>query len=299
MMHVGAVLPSVDTQRRQRLSLTAAAIHAENVGLNSVWHGDHLAIGAPSLDCAAALAAAAAVTTRVRIGASVFIPAIRPLAWAAKQVASLQYLTDGRLVLGIGVGEGAEQWAAAGVSYRDRGRRTDAALRSLPALLAGERVRLDLEPGQPEVQLAPSVAAPPMWVGNASAVAIRRAARWGDGWFPSLIRPDEVADGARRLTELTEQYERPRPLIAIDATGILGTESGLPDRRQIATRISRAYRRSVDDLLPVPIMGGPAQAAEQLRAYRDAGAHHVVMGFADGDWRRQCELLATTRAHLN
>src|SRR5262245_14288573 len=110
-MDIGVVLPSVAIQRDEKLDLAAAARHAEDVGLASVWHGDHLAIGAPTLDVAVGLAVAATATRRVKIGASVFVPAIRPLAWAAKQVASLQYVSQGRLILGIGSGGGAKQWA--------------------------------------------------------------------------------------------------------------------------------------------------------------------------------------------
>ena len=152
-MKIGVILPSVAVQGAQSLDLATAARHAEEVGLDSVWHGDHLAVGMPTLDAPVALAVAAGATSRIGVGVSVFIPAIRPLAWAAKQVASLQYVSGGRLILGVGSGGGAAQWAAAGVPYGERGRRTDTALELLPALLAGERVRLADEAGRPEIEL--------------------------------------------------------------------------------------------------------------------------------------------------
>ncbi|MFD0656283.1 LLM class flavin-dependent oxidoreductase [Thermocatellispora tengchongensis] len=163
-MEIGVILPGVASG----LDVRVAARHAEQAGLDGVWLGDHLATGAPTLDITVGLATAAAVTERVTIGASVFVPAIRPVAWAAKQVASLQYVSGGRLVLGVGSGGGEEQWAAAGVPYKQRGRRTDTALELLPRLLAGEAVRLADEPGRPVVTLAPAVPVPPIWVGNAS-----------------------------------------------------------------------------------------------------------------------------------
>ncbi|WP_326641952.1 LLM class flavin-dependent oxidoreductase [Streptosporangium sp. NBC_01755] len=294
-MDIGVILPGIGVQREQRLDLGTAARHAEEAGLDGVWHGDHLATGAASLDCAVALAVAATTTSRIRIGASVFVPAIRPLAWAAKQVASLQHVSGGRLVLGVGSGGGAGQWAAAGVPYGERGRRTDTALELLARLLAGETVALVDEPG--EARLQPAVTPPPIWVGNASAVAVRRAARYGDGWFPSMIPPSEVASGRTRLAELAAAHGRPEPVVAIGATGVLGSGPGLPTRESIASGIT-GYGIPMEEAVQLPLTGKPAQVAERLAAYRDAGARHLVLGFAGGDWRDQCDLLAETRALL-
>ncbi|GAA3417834.1 LLM class flavin-dependent oxidoreductase [Streptosporangium vulgare] len=294
-MDIGVILPSVAVQREQRLDLGTAARHAEEAGLDGVWHGDHLATGAASLDCAVALAVAAGATTRIRIGASVFVPAIRPLAWSAKQIASLQHVSGGRLVLGVGSGGGAGQWAAAGVPYGERGRRTDTALQLLPRLLAGEAVTLVDEAA--EIRLEPAVPPPPIWVGNASAVAVRRAARHGDGWFPSMVPPAAVASGRIRLAELAAAHGRPEPVVAVGATGVLGSAPGLPTRASIASGIT-GYGIPLEEATRLPVTGEPARAAEQLAAYREAGARHVVLGFAGGDWREQCDLLAEARALL-
>jgi alkanesulfonate monooxygenase SsuD/methylene tetrahydromethanopterin reductase-like flavin-dependent oxidoreductase (luciferase family) len=286
-MNLGVILPSVDVQRRDRLDLPTAARHAESVGLHSVWHGDHLATGAATLDCAVALSAAAAATGRILVGASVFVPAIRPLAWAAKQIASLQHVSGGRLVLGVGSGGGPAQWAAAGVPYAERGRRTDTALRLLPRLLAGEPV--ELADGA-VAELLPSVPPPPVWVGNRSRVAIRRAARYGDGWFPSLLTAADVDGGAAELADLAAGHGRPVPTIAVGATGALGT--GVPSAGDIAAGIGRAYDLPDGEAAAIPITGGPHEAAERMAGYRSAGASHLVVGFAGGDWRGQCDLFA-------
>ncbi|MFI6634795.1 LLM class flavin-dependent oxidoreductase [Nonomuraea fuscirosea] len=295
---IGVILPGVGVQRRDGLTLWEAARHLEQAGLDGAWHGDHLAVGGPTLDAPVALATAAAATTRITIGTSVFVPAIRPLAWAAKQIASLQYVSAGRLVLGVGSGGGPEQWAAAGVPYGERGPRTDAALELLPDLLTGKPTHLTPEHG-PVVELAPAVEPPPVWVGNASSVAIRRAARLGDGWFPSLISPEEVATGRTRLAELASGHGRSTPIIAIGGTSALGTGNGLPTREEIAAGISGGYGRPLDEVLGIPLTGSPEQAAERLAEYREAGASHAVIGIAGGDWRTQVDALAQTRALLH
>lgn len=299
ILGVGVVLPSIAVQHSENLDLPTAARHAEDLGFDSVWHGDHLAIGTPTLDCVVALAAAAAATRRIRLGASVFVPAIRPLVWAAKQIASLQHVSGGRLLLGVGSGGGPTQWAAAGVPYAQRGPRTDTALELLPHLLAGEPVRLRDEPDQPVVELAPPVSPPPFWVGNASRVAIRRAARHGDGWFPSLVPVNEIADALPQLTEFASAYERPTPTIAVGAAGALGFGRDTPSREEIASRLSEAYGMPPERAATIPITGTPREAAQRLAGYHEAGACHLVMGFSGGAWRQQCELLAHARSLLD
>jgi alkanesulfonate monooxygenase SsuD/methylene tetrahydromethanopterin reductase-like flavin-dependent oxidoreductase (luciferase family) len=298
MLDIGVILPSVDVQRREGVDLATAARHAEDAGLDSVWHGDHLMVGGPVLDATIGLAVAATATTRVRIGTSVFVPAIRPLAWAAKQVASLVWVSGGRLVLGVGSGGGPEQWATAGVPYGERGRRTDDALQLLPPLMAGEGVVLPDAPGTSPAQLMPGVEVPPIWVGNASAVAIRRAARLGDGWFPSLIGPHEVAAGVRSLAELRPEGRSPAT-IAVGATGMLGAGDETTTRERLARGVSQAYGRPLDEVLDIPLVGPPAAVAERLAAYAAAGAHHVVVGLGgEGGWRDQCSALGEVRTLL-
>ncbi|WP_131764125.1 LLM class flavin-dependent oxidoreductase, partial [Actinomadura fibrosa] len=139
---------------------------------------------------------------------------------------------------------------------------------------------------------------PPVWVGNASAAAIRRAARRGDGWFPSLISPAEVAEGAARLAEQAAGHGRRVPVIAIGAAAALGDAPGVPSREEIAAGISGAYGRPVEEVADIPLTGTPERAAERLAAYRAAGARHVVVGISGGDWRAQVDLLAEVRALL-
>jgi alkanesulfonate monooxygenase SsuD/methylene tetrahydromethanopterin reductase-like flavin-dependent oxidoreductase (luciferase family) len=294
MIEIGVILPSVAVQRDEDIDLRTAARYAEDAGLDSIWMGDHLATGSATLDATVGLAAAAAVTDRVAIGVSVFVPAIRPLAWAAKQVASLQYISGGRVILGIGSGGGEGQWLAAEVPYAERGRRTDRALAALPGLLDGQPVSIGAD--GPVVQLAPAVARPRFWVGNDSPVARRRAARLGDGWFPSLVPVEDVAAGRAHLTELSERFERPLSTIAIGGVAALGAETAKVT--ELAAGISGGYGMPLERALRLPLAGGVQQAVDRLGQYAEAGASHAVLGVGGTSWRTQVDHLAAVRAHL-
>jgi alkanesulfonate monooxygenase SsuD/methylene tetrahydromethanopterin reductase-like flavin-dependent oxidoreductase (luciferase family) len=295
---IGVVLASIPEGPDGRSPVREAARHAEDLGLDSVWVGDHLLTGRPVLESTITLATAAAVTDRVIVGLSVFVPAMRPLVWAAKQLATLQVVSGGRLVVGVGSGgPGPDDWAAAGVPARERGRRTDLALERLPGLLAGEPTSVgpaaDEQPDAgPVVTLAPAVPRPPIWVGGMSGTAIRRAATHGDAWFPSLITPATVAADRARLHELADAADRPAPTIAVGATSALGPDA---DVSRVARGLVDAYGMDHDTAMAVPLAGTPAQAAERVMAYAEAGADHLVVGVAGADWRRQYELLAETR----
>ena len=196
---IGVFLPSMSGPKDQPGDMAATARHAEDLGLESVWVVDQLVAGtgAPFIESVVSLAAAAGATTRVRLGLGVMILPLRPVIWVAKQVASLQLVSHDRLILGVGAGGDRHDrsWAAAGVPRRERGRRTDAALRVLPALVAGVPTHLDDGPDSPPIQLAPAATVPPILVGGMSEAAMARTVEHGDGWFVLPVSPAALVAG--------------------------------------------------------------------------------------------------------
>lgn len=151
-LEIGVILPTStpDPERPILGDVRESARYAESVGLDSVWSTDHLVASAPLLDSSVVLATAAAVTERITVGYNVMLLALRPVAWAAKQINTLQLVSNNRLVLGVGTGNPAHGdigWRAAGVDYSQRGRLTDEALAVLRDLIAGNpaTVAQDLE----------------------------------------------------------------------------------------------------------------------------------------------------------
>ncbi|HYY17357.1 MAG TPA: LLM class flavin-dependent oxidoreductase, partial [Streptosporangiaceae bacterium] len=118
-MELGVIMPSMSRRDGRPGDIPAAARHAEDLGFESAWVVDQLVAGTgvPVLDSLTSLAGAAAVTERIQLGVGVLIAPLRPVTWTAKQVATLQYLSGDRVLLGVGAGgdRHAASWDAAGV----------------------------------------------------------------------------------------------------------------------------------------------------------------------------------------
>jgi alkanesulfonate monooxygenase SsuD/methylene tetrahydromethanopterin reductase-like flavin-dependent oxidoreductase (luciferase family) len=303
---IGTFLPTMSPPDDRPADVVVSARHAESLGFESVWAVDQLVAGtgAPFVESIVALAAAGAVTTGVRLGLGVLILPLRPVAWVAKQVASLQYVSGGRVVLGVGAGGDRHEgsWDAAGVPRRERGRRTDAALRALPGLITGEAVTIDDGAGDRVARLAPGVPMPPVLVGGMSEVALERAARVGDGAFFLPVGPELVAAARQRLVELAADAGRATPTVTTGLLAAIDGDPDLPDRAGIVARLTDVDgmfgmpEPAVDDLL---VAGSVAVVADRLRALADAGADRVVLSVAAGNWERQTELFAEARALLD
>ena len=290
----------------------AAARHAEDVGLESVWVVDQLVAGAgvPVLESVVALATAAAATSRVRLAFGVMIVPLRPVSWAAKQVASLQQVSGDRVILGVGVGGDRHDrsWAAAGVPRRERGRRLDAALRVLPDLIAGKDVRLGDDPDSPDdpdgpmVRLSPPATVPPIVVGGNSEAAIARAVEHGDGWYPLPGPPAALAEGAARLAELAAARGRRPPAITASVLVAAADDPAVPDHDELVHMLTDPAGRfgMPAELVPqILVTGDTAEVAARLADYAAAGAERLVASFAAGDWRRQTDLLAEAASRLS
>ncbi len=158
---------------------------AETAGLDGIWAEDGFVHGdAAVLDLTCVLAACAAATEKIEIGSAIFAPSMRNLSWALKQVATLQLLAGGRLQLGVALGAaGEEEYRLAGLTRSGQRERTDQFLRILVAARRGEVGNVASPLSPQALLLGTSLPVPPLWVGGTSAGAVRRAARFGDGWL--------------------------------------------------------------------------------------------------------------------
>ena len=292
---IGVFLPTMSERGETPGDVAAAARHAERLGFESAWVVDQLVAGTgvPFVDSTVALAAASSATTTIRLAYGVMILPLRPVVWAAKQVASLQHVSGDRVLLGVGVGGDRHDlsWQASGVPRRERGRRADAALAVLPDLVAGKSVDVD----GATVQLAPGATVPPIIVGGTADAALDRTARHGDGWFAVPVPPEQVAATAGRLAELAAAAGRPAPAVTGSVMVAIDGDPALPDRDGLVRRVSDPdgmYGMPAEAVPDVVLTGGPAAVAERVAALGAIGAERVVVSIAAGSWDRQAELVA-------
>ncbi len=279
------------------LVLGAAEIAAEGRWLEELGYeylaaGEHFMRGNPPGPTHAALpllAVAAGATEKIRLLSSVLLaPFYHPLT-LAKMTATLDLASGGRLTLGVGVGgEFPMEFEATGLTVRQRGRRTNECLAVLRRLWQGEEVSFAGRHFQlTGASINPPPAQqphPPIWVAGRREAAMRRAARYGDGWLPYFYSPERYRDSVAQITRLAREAERDLagfqwaffPYIAIYPTEQEAAVAA-------ATALGGRYLYGGDFLNIVRnycLLGTPERCIQRLQQYIDAGARHIVFSVA-------------------
>lgn len=224
----------ITSQRPERIS--ANIRQAEECGFESAWIGEHLILpvnytskypyspdgrfpapsDVPFHDPMLALAFAAAVTSKIKLATGIFVVPIRNPVTTAKAVASLDVLSNGRVIFGVGVGWFAEEFAVAGASFHDRALRTREYIEMMKALwtqddpaYSGKTVNLEGVRFYPKPIQKPY---PPIVVGGTSALAIKRAVRYGDGWYAIARSMEEARNLLAQLEREQGGAQRARPV---------------------------------------------------------------------------------------
>jgi probable F420-dependent oxidoreductase len=253
-MQLGIHLPHAGGQATPEL-IRRAAIRAEALGLDDVWVSEHIIVPRASFprsplfyDPVLSLTLAAAVTKRVRLGTSVLVLPMRHPLPLAKELATLQDFSEGRLVLGAGVGWLAAEFAALGVPFRERGRRMDKGIAMMRAVWSEDPVTFRGEYIAAEIAAMTMMPHPvrpiPIWFGARSEAAYARAVRIGDGWHGSQLTPEEAAPIVQRL-----RRDRPEPEFTIS----MRTHWNGKDEGELRARLA-AYREiGVQHVMVAPV----------------------------------------------
>lgn len=266
-MNFGVVLPTYG-KYATRYAILDTALSAEELGFDSVWVTDHLAL--PQADAnrfghifeaVTTLSYLAASTRRVRLGISALVlPQRNPLE-VGKQLATLDALSGGRVILAAGIGWSAGEYANLGYNFRNRGKRMNEALQVLRTLWRGGKVisfsgqfykfeQVVLSP--PPVQAG----GPPIWVAGDSPAALKRAVYYADGWHPNGQQPQAIADALHSVKNLLGA--RPFSVCVrarLDFDAPAGSQPGA-------------------------LSGSPAQIAATLHEYNRAGVDSVILSCA-------------------
>jgi probable F420-dependent oxidoreductase len=271
----------------------------EELGYDSVWTSEHIFFYFPTFDALTSLAAMAARTKRVRLGTAVMLLPLRPAALAAKEVASVDIISGGRVILGVGVGgEYPKEFEAVGVPVQQRGRRADEAIQVMKLLYSQDNVTfhgryttlngvtLQPKPKQP--------GGPPIWVAGRSEAAMRRAGRLGDGYIPYLFSPERLRDGAAKVREYAERAGRDPSAITIGIYQFICLADTYDEAKRIAAadlsmRYNQPFEKIVDRYV---VMGNTDDCARRLADFAEAGASHFILvpiGPRPGDFLAHAE----------
>ena len=263
---------------------------AEAAGIDRLFTGDHVMFkGGRGFD-GLLNATAIAVTSRLAVQTAVYLLPLRHPVPVARQVATLAGLAPGRLILGVGLGgEDPAELRACGIDPASRGRRMDEALTVLRPLLGGRKVtmagdffRLD------RVRIAPAPEPPvPVVIGGRSDAALRRVARYGDGWLGLWVSPDRYATATALIAKYAADEGRP-----VSEGGWehgmhvwcgLGASAGAA-RARLAAVMEELYRTRFGKFERYCPCGTPAEVAAALRPYADAGCRSFnLIPVADTD----------------
>jgi probable F420-dependent oxidoreductase len=260
-MDIGCHLPT-QGPLATREALLRFCQEAERRNVPSLWVSDHVVFPrtksgeypggrfphAPDtayLEPVAVLAAAAMATERARLGSSVFILGHRHPVVMAKLLTTIDALSNGRLICGVGVGWWEEELTILGVPFKQRGRHADEILKVFKTLWTSDHPTFDGEffrfgdvGFQPKPVQKPH---PPIWVGGNSPGAFQRVVTYGDGWHATYLQPDQLRASLDKLRAAADAAKR--PFESIELSMRVGSKGALKDTKQELIDLLGAYKR--------------------------------------------------------
>ena len=288
-MQFGVALPNVGGSARSELLCSLARL-VEELGYDSLWVSDHAVmptriesrypyrssgefiLGSEEdiLEPMTTLTFLAALTRRVRLGISVLVLPYRNPVLNAKMLTTLDVLSNGRTIVGVGVGWMKEEFEVLEADYANRGVVTDEHIKIFRALCTEEDPTF---PGKhhdvDKIKFFPKPVQkphPPIWVGGTSRRAMDRAATLGEGWHTVRMRPLELARGRQHLLRLRSE-------LGLDTHGF-----------EVSIRTTLELTKDPLGDRRVPFRGSLPQVVEDLKEYADAGAAHIVLAPAGDDF---------------
>ncbi len=252
-----------------------AALAAEQLGYDSVWTTDHIVVPEENIDpygrvfeSLTTLAMVAMLTQRVKLGASILVLPMRDPILAAKQIATIDAASGGRVIVGLGVGWNEKEFRFLHADFHNRGKRLDEDIRLLRALWSDESVTFNGKFTQLDHAMSSPLPAQdgklPIWIGGNDEPAWRRAAQYGDGWHATGPSPEEMAAGVKRIRELN-----PSKHFIISARLSIDINPNTSPTYQY-----RGHTRH-------RLTGSPAAIRARLMEYDRAGAEMLALVFPD------------------
>jgi len=309
-LKLGYLLPTRENVMRgqpQGRLLLDGARYAADQGFDSVWAGDSL-LARPRHDPLTLLAAVAGAVAQIELGTAVLLPALRNPVVLAQQLATLDQMSEGRLIVGVGIAADApairHEFAAAGVEFAGRVGRLLEGVRLWRALWSGESVDWEGRWTVKEGVLGPMPwrdGGPPVWLGTGVKPGLERTAKHFDGWLPLGAEPQMFVEQRAYIDDCAQRAGRePR-----DIDSAFYMTLCIMDDREAA---NQAIERYLEAYYGVPgsamrklqaCCGGPLEEVLGfIRSYAEAGVKHFVIRLV-GDHEGQIDLLSRHRGELD
>ena len=290
------------TALRSPYAVAASARRIEELGFDVLGCGEHVSFYGDTANGFVSLSVAAGATTHIQLMSAITLVPLYPAALLAKLGAALDVASNGRFMLGVGVGgEYPKEFEACGVPVKQRGSRTDEALEvlhrtwtSTDVTFHGRYTTLN------EFSLKPlpiQKPRPPIWVSGRKDAAMRRAARFADGWLPYMYTPEQLAESIAKIKQFGEEYGRDlrdfTPGIFLFTAAHEDEASGFKMANdKLSVQYSQDFSKLIDKYA---LAGSPDRCRARLREYLDAGARFVFLSTAcpDDYIDRNLELIAS------
>lgn len=262
--------------------ICAFADRVEDLGIDSIWPSDHTVSRQPSIDVHCLMALFAGRTKRVKMGPSVLSMPARDPVHMAKVYASLDHLTGGRrrIICAVGLGGDPRECDVVGVPRNERGARMREGVEVMRKLWAGPDVTHEGKFYRFEnVTIDPRPVGGPLdvWIGGNSDLALKRVARYGDGWMPSFITPEEFKEGMQRLAGYTAETGRK---VDADEAGVLilaHVSEDASKAKEFAERFLKRAPIPAEEFSRRSAIGTVSEVREKVQAYVDAGCEKFVL----------------------
>lgn len=294
----GVAIPQIFSGPRTDTAMLHAFLEkAEEFRFHSVWVQEQiLGRGMPSLEPVALLSYAAGLTRRLRLGTAVLLTPLRSPVQLAKALATLDQLSDGRLIVGVGLGASTAVYPAFGISPERRVRRFTEGLQLMKRLWTEERVTFEGEFWKLEnASMLPKPVQkphPPVWFGGGHSNVLRRAVELGDGWMGAGSSSSEgFHERVQQIRALLSQAKRDPATFVISKRVYLAVDSDKGRARERLRGWFDGYYGSADLADRVALWGDAKEIIQGLQRIRAAGADHVLLNpvFDEG---HHLELLA-------
>jgi probable F420-dependent oxidoreductase len=261
----------------------------EAMGCHSMWTIDRIAYD--NLEPLTVLAAAAGATQKIRLGTSVLLGNLRHASHAAKIVSTLDFISNGRVTLGLGFGSRENDYRAVEIPFEHRGSRAVEQVQLMKRLWTEDNVTFkgkfynveNLSVGPKPIQKPH----PPIWTGGSAEVALKRAGSWADGFICGSSAIPEFPSTWEKIASYAKAAGRdPKKISKAGLTFMAIDEDQSKAVKTVEDYVMRYYGRLRADVANTSLVGAPAAIAERIGAFLSRGLDTLIIGVADPDPRQ-------------